>query len=393
MASCSTSSGSLLRRSGASLRQAWIKAEASGRATRYSSLLSRRFMATEAALPSSNPPNENESCVKIFEARTPAPRTKRDTLLNPSPVTATIYKFPTLEPIKFEQYDPLFLHLPLRRDILHRAVVYEGHAHRLGRAKTQWRSEVNVSGRKLRPQKGTGKARLGDASSPMLRGGAKAHGPKPRDFKTALPRKVYDLAFRTALSHRYRKGELVIIDGTIQPDHSKTRYMRQILLLNKWGRGDGKTLFITMRKRHNLYCGLNMLSHHGRAMPVEEVDVKDLLEMGRIVIEQHALEWLGEQHGVTFNKPLRTIEKPSRWKENHPVVIGGTSIEVKPAEKEVSAVVADSASNSTEPEAPATESLVAGIPPADATEVEVKPSLESSVPPPQSSPSATAPPA
>lgn len=309
MASSSSSSARLLRRSGASLQRAWSRTDGSI-PTSYN-VLSRRFMATEAT----ESTDGSDTCVKVFESRLRPPRTRQQLLLDPLPVTTTLYKFPTLEPIQFVKYDAKFLHLPLRRDILHRAIVYEGNAHRLGRAKTKYRSEIVGSGKKLRPQKGTGRARLGDVSSPMLRGGAKAHGPKPRDFRTDLPKKIYDLAFRTALSYRYRQGQLIVIGEAIHPQHSKTRYMRQIMLLNKWGAANGKTLFITMTRRNNLWCGLNMLNQHGRAMKVEDVDVKDLLETGRIVIEQHALEWLGERHGVSFPPRVKKSKKKKGGKE------------------------------------------------------------------------------
>ncbi|KAK6509483.1 54S ribosomal protein, mitochondrial [Arthrobotrys musiformis] len=308
MASSSSSSARLLRRSGASLQRAW---RTDGTPMSYN-IISRRFMATEAAIPTESTSTESDTCVKVFESRLRPPRTRQQILLDPAPVTTTLYKFPTLEPLQFVKYSAKFLHLPLRRDILHRAIVYEGNAHRLGRAKTKYRSEIVGSNKKLRPQKGTGRARLGDVSSPMLRGGAKAHGPKPRDFRTDLPKKIYDLAFRTALSYRYRQGQLIVIGEAIHPQHSKTRYMRQIMLLNRWGAANGKTLFITMTRRNNLWCGLNMLGQHGRAMKVEDVDVKDLLETGRIVIEQHALEWLGARHGVEFPPRVKKSKKKGK---------------------------------------------------------------------------------
>ncbi|KAK6350051.1 54S ribosomal protein, mitochondrial [Orbilia brochopaga] len=297
MASCSSSSTRLLCRSGASWRRPWGRPDSCSIPNSIGRLVTRRSMATEASLPSESA-NDADACIKVFESQPAPPMTRQELLLTPPPVIATLYKFPTLEPIQFYKYDAKFLHLPLRSDILHRAIVYEGNAHRLGRAKTKWRGEIRASGRKLRPQKGTGRARLGNASSPMLRGGAKAHGPKPRDFSTDLPRKVYDLAFRTALSYRYRKGELIIIGEAMQPQHSKTRYMRQVMIANRWGAGNGKTLFITITRRNNLWCALNMLEHHGRVMRVQDVDVKDLLEAGRVVIEQHALHYLGEKHGA-----------------------------------------------------------------------------------------------
>src|SRR5690242_9859770 len=121
-----------------------------------------------------------------------------------SSVLTTIHKFPTMEPIRFDSYSSKYLYLPLRRDLLHRAVIFEGDATRQGTASTKTRFEVHGSHRKIRPQKGTGKARLGTRQSPMLKGGGKSFGPHPRDFSTELPRKMYDLAWRTALSWRYR---------------------------------------------------------------------------------------------------------------------------------------------------------------------------------------------
>ncbi|KAF3176310.1 54S ribosomal protein, mitochondrial, variant 3 [Orbilia oligospora] len=386
MASSSSSSARLLRRSGASFQRAWSRTDGSI-PTSYN-VLSRRFMATEATIPTEST-NESDSCVKVFESRLRPARTRQQILLDPSPVTTTLYKFPTLEPIQFVKYDAKFLHLPLRRDILHRAIVYEGNAHRLGRAKTKYRSEIVGSGKKLRPQKGTGRARLGDVSSPMLRGGAKAHGPKPRDFRTDLPKKIYDLAFRTALSYRYRQGQLIVIGEAIHPQHSKTRYMRQIMLLNKWGAPNGKTLFITMTRRNNLWCGLNMLGQHGRAMKVQDVDVKDLLETGRIVIEQHALEWLGERHGVSF--PPR-VKKSKKGKKG--AVVEGESEAAAAVVEEGDAAAIAAVATASEAEA-AVEALAEE--PSTGADVEASPESDSQTAsevtsaPPATSTTATAP--
>lgn len=92
-------------------------------------------------------------------------------------------------------------------------MIFEADAARQGTASTKTRWEVRGSGRKLYRQKGTGRARVGDKNSPLRRGGGVSHGPKPRDFSTDLNRKVYDRAWRTALSYRYRRGELVVVDG------------------------------------------------------------------------------------------------------------------------------------------------------------------------------------
>lgn len=135
---------------------------------------------------------------------------------------------------------------------------------------------------------------MGNKKSPMLRGGGVAFGPKPRDFSTDLPRKVYDLAWRTALSYRYRRGELFIVDGEAEIQRSgpgTSRWVKEMLEWHNWGNADGRSFFITERRRHNLF---NVLEEHGmgaqaRAKTIEHIDVKNLLEMGRLVIERDAL--------------------------------------------------------------------------------------------------------
>ncbi|RPB29818.1 50S ribosomal protein-like protein L4 [Terfezia boudieri ATCC MYA-4762] len=244
-----------------------------------------RSLATEVSAPS--------ALVQTIPPEPPKPQPKFYT--KPPTVLATVYKFPTLEPLAFETYPSTFLQALLRRDILHRAIIYEGDKTRRGRAQTKTRSEIHGSGRKLRPQKGSGRARLGDKSSPMLRGGAKAHGPKARDFSTGLPRKVYDMAFRIAFSYRYRRGDLIVVDelsGHLFPD---AWYVKDLLKQNAWGRENKNTMFITMRKNVGLSGALGRLEKEGRALSVEEVDCKNLLEMGRVVIEKSALEYFLEK--------------------------------------------------------------------------------------------------
>lgn len=146
---------------------------------------------------------------------------------------------------KEKVYVPLSTHVfgtAPHQHAMHMAVVYYLDALRSGTASTKSRSEVRCSGKKLRPQKGTGHARLGDASSPMLRGGAVAHGPKPRDFKTELPRKVRELALRSALSARLREGMLHVVPSLAwYPPPMSTNKLARLLSVKQWT----DTLFLT----------------------------------------------------------------------------------------------------------------------------------------------------
>ncbi|KFY61974.1 hypothetical protein V497_02678 [Pseudogymnoascus sp. VKM F-4516 (FW-969)] len=213
-----------------------------------------------------------------------------------SDVLTTIYNFPTMEPLRFESYPANHLHLPLRKDILHRAVVFEGDATRQGTASTKTRWEIHGSHRKIRPQKGSGMARLGTKQSPMLKGGAKVFGPRPRDFSTDLPRKMYDLAWRTALSYRYRRGQLIICEDGFDIEYARASYLKKVFAHNGFGSAEGRSLVITTGERENLFWAFEHAGEEGAALLDVEVDVKDLLEMGRVIIEKSALDNLLRDH-------------------------------------------------------------------------------------------------
>jgi large subunit ribosomal protein L4 len=140
----------------------------------------------------------------------------------------------------------------------------------------------------------------------MLKGGGVAFGPKPRDFSTDLPRKVYDRAWRTALSYRYRKGELIVTEGEIDirgvHENSLERYLADVLkwnaLGNHFGQKHGKSVFVTSQRRAGLFHALEggNIHQHAKAMEAQWVDVKDLLGDGRLVIERMALERIFKEH-------------------------------------------------------------------------------------------------
>jgi large subunit ribosomal protein L4 len=102
--------------------------------------------------------------------------------------------------------------VPVRKDILHRVVRWQLAKRRRGTAKAKTRAEVRGSGRKLWPQKGTGRARVGDNRSPTRRGGGVVFPPRPRSFAFKLPKKVRLLGLKCALSAKFAQGKLVIMD-------------------------------------------------------------------------------------------------------------------------------------------------------------------------------------
>lgn len=245
-----------------------------------------RSMATEADLSQANI-NPDGSL--------PLPEWESPTLM------ATLYRFQNMEPLEFIEYKKEQLGLPLRKDLLHKAIVYEGNMTRQGTASTKWRDQVHGSGRKIRPQKGTGRARLGDKKSPMLRGGGVAFGPHPRDFSTELHKKVYDKAWRTALSWRFKKDQLYIVDKiALTRDQSPLR-LKFMLDAHEWGKKFGRTSLITDVKRERVMDAASEFPGNMRALDVDDVDVKDLLETGRLIIEKAALDRILAMHSRDIN--------------------------------------------------------------------------------------------
>ena len=120
-----------------------------------------------------------------------------------------------------------------RPDLIQRMVRYQLLKRRAGTHHAQDRSEVNVTGKKMYKQKGTGGARHGDKSVPQWRGGGKAFGPKPRDHAIELPKKVRALALRHALSAKAQAGEIVVLDKAEAKD-GKTSGLRDQFAKLEW---------------------------------------------------------------------------------------------------------------------------------------------------------------
>jgi large subunit ribosomal protein L4 len=109
--------------------------------------------------------------------------------------------------------------------LLHEASRWYLNGLRRGTAKTKDKSEVSGAGRKLWKQKGTGRARIGSIRSPLWRHGGTVHGPKPRSYEYALPKKMQLGALRSALSAKLAEQKLVVIEAWALDSH-KTKTLR-----------------------------------------------------------------------------------------------------------------------------------------------------------------------
>jgi len=123
--------------------------------------------------------------------------------------------------------DKIF-NIPVRKDIISQVVKGQLASYRTGSASSKNRSKVRASGTKLWRQKGTGRARVGAASSPLRRGGGVTFGPVPRDYSFKVNKKVRKAALRMALADKFKTGQLFVVDN-IELDEISTRKLFDIL--------------------------------------------------------------------------------------------------------------------------------------------------------------------
>lgn len=132
--------------------------------------------------------------------------------------------------------------------LLHQAVVaYEANK-RQGTVSTKTRTEVRGGGRKPWRQKGTGRARHGSTRSPIWVGGGVTFGPKPRDYRQALPKKARRAALRSALSAKVGAGDIIVLES-LSLSEVKTKQVAQVLeRLN----ATGTALIVTDQRNRNV---------------------------------------------------------------------------------------------------------------------------------------------
>ena len=156
---------------------------------------------------------------------------------------------------------------------------------RQGTAKSKERSEVSGSTRKLGRQKGGGGARRGDINSPVLVGGGRVFGPKPRDYSFKLNKKVRQLARRSALSYKAQENALIVVED-FTFDAPKTKTMVEIL--NNLKVSDKKTLFVTPGADKVVYLSARNIERV-QVMPATALNTYRVLDADVMVVAEGAL--------------------------------------------------------------------------------------------------------
>ena len=164
---------------------------------------------------------------------------------------------------------------------------------RAGTASTKTRSEIRGSRRKILPQKGTGNARHGDKKANIFVGGGVVHGPHPRDYYYALPKKVRKKALKGVLSMKLKDDELVIIeDFTFEEPKTK----KAIEVLKNFGLEKSKVLLIVPNKDINVIKSFRNLPK-AKVLQVEGLNTYDILNADKVFIMKSALEKINERLG------------------------------------------------------------------------------------------------
>ncbi len=157
---------------------------------------------------------------------------------------------------------------------------------RQGTHKTKGRSEVKGSTRKLRRQKGTGFARVGDIKSPILRGGGITFGPKPRDYGFKLNKKVKRLARKSALSHKMKNNNMTIIED-FSLEAPKTKDYMEILRNFKFE--TKKSLLVLSEGNENIILSARNISN-SKVKLVSQLNTYDILNTQQVIFAESAIK-------------------------------------------------------------------------------------------------------
>ena len=157
---------------------------------------------------------------------------------------------------------------------------------RQGTAKSKERSEINGSTRKLGRQKGGGGARRGDIKSPVLVGGGRVFGPKPRDYRFKLNKKVKELARKSALSYKAQENSIVVVeDFNIEAPKTK-----DFVNIAKNLKVDGKkTLVLLPEVNKNVYLSARNLKGV-EVLTASQLNSYKVLNADVLVITEKSLE-------------------------------------------------------------------------------------------------------
>ena len=191
--------------------------------------------------------------------------------------------------------------------VLHQAVKVYLNNQRQGTAMTKTRSFVSGGNQKPWKQKGTGRARQGSTRAPHWRGGGIVFGPIPRDYRTDIPRKVKQLARKSALNARAREGALHVVERFAFRGPKTAQLAGLLASLGLDGR---KVLLLTAAANEAVYLsGRNIPAVE--VLPYAEAAAYDILWSDAVVVEEGALTGVMPEP-LPEEEETERVEKPAR---------------------------------------------------------------------------------
>ncbi len=161
---------------------------------------------------------------------------------------------------------------------------------RQGTHKSKERSEVSGSTRKLHKQKGTGGARIGDINSPVLVGGGRVFGPRPRDYRFKLNKKLKVLARKSALTYKAQENAIVVVeDFTFEAPKTKDF----VAMSQKLQVADKKLVLVLPEQNKNVYLSARNLTN-ATVITLSDLNTYRVLNNKALVITENALAAINE---------------------------------------------------------------------------------------------------
>ena len=156
---------------------------------------------------------------------------------------------------------------------------------RQGTHKSKERSEVSGSTRKLIRQKGGGGARRGDINSPVLVGGGRVFGPRPRDYEFKLNKKVKSLARKSALSYKAKNSAIVVVED-FKMEAPKTKEF--VTITKNLKVADKKLLMVLPEKNNFVYLSARNLQK-AKVVTVSDINTYSVLDAANLVLTESSV--------------------------------------------------------------------------------------------------------
>jgi large subunit ribosomal protein L4 len=191
-----------------------------------------------------------------------------------------------------EEVDTSSLGEQARPKLLRQALLRYDDNQRQGTHSTKTRAEVTATGRKPFRQKGTGRARAGDYSSPLWRGGGTIFGPRPRKYRKSMPVKARREALRSALLVRFRDGA-VALARDVNWEKPSTKNAAQMLRDLGMERG---AVVVLPSKNETLQLSFRNLPKVD-VVPAQDLNAQHILRREGLVLVDNALDLLQQRLG------------------------------------------------------------------------------------------------